>query len=88
MVLLKIIFTFLIIYGVLYAIKRLIEYASVENYKDMWIIGGIDFLDDLGMVLDKWNMKYEIEKDVDGKRMMVILRKPDDPFFHVVIDKE
>jgi len=54
---------------------------SIDDH--IWTTEKSDFFDDMSTVLNKWDINYAIEKDVDDKKMMVIIRKPLDPFFAV-----
>lgn len=87
---LKLIAIVIIVYLAYMLIKKIFDKAfinSVENIHNREI-SHVDLIEDLSELMDHWNIEYNIEKDDSNRRMMIIIRKDSDPFFHVTTKRE
>jgi tRNA isopentenyl-2-thiomethyl-A-37 hydroxylase MiaE len=84
----KIVFIISVIIVIFLIQKYHKSHNVIDKKKSIVKIENTDFFDDMSVVLDKWNINYAIENDMDDKKMMVIIRRPSDPFFAVTCKRD
>jgi len=85
----KLVLLFILVIIFLMIMKKIVSFI-IEKEKEIdniVLIQEEEFFLDISDVLKKWNIRYEIECDANGEKMMVIVRKKDDPFFAVTTNR-